>query len=174
MDFLCNNSDTYDAIYAFDVLEHIEKEKQINLLNMIYERLSDNGFIVIQVPNALAPTSSFFRYVDFTHVISYTTETISFLLHNAGFHFFQVRPQHQELPSVQELKLPWARLYRHEFGIKDFILTPNIVAVAFKNKDCYAEYKMRAPSIQNNYNEPLYSKKETPLHRLKRHIKKFF
>ena len=89
---------------------------------------------MIRVPNALAPTATFYRYEDFTHGLIYTDKTLSFLAKNAALMYITTRPSHQECERVQELKLPWARLYREEFCIKDFILTPNIVSVIFKNK----------------------------------------
>lgn len=146
----------YDVIYAFDVLEHVAKEKQLTLLKKMYAHLRDDGFIVIQVPNALSPTALYFRYTDFTHVVSYTKETLEFLLHNAGFHFAKVRPQHQETKAIQDLKLPWVRLYRQEYGLTnpdDFILTPNIVVVAFKKKELLEAYLKKAPPINNTYEE---------------------
>ncbi|WP_440862620.1 class I SAM-dependent methyltransferase [Symbiopectobacterium purcellii] len=171
---LLQQSDTkYNTVYAFDVLEHIAKEKQLALLKLIYDKTSDNACLALSTPNALAPTATFYRYIDFTHTIIYTQNTIGFLLQNAGFHFFCVRPQHQETAEVQKLKLPWARLYRHEFGIDNFILTPNLVVVAFKTREALDEYLEKAPLIKNKYNETV-DKKNKPggLRRLWGHIKK--
>lgn len=154
----------YRVIYAFDVLEHIAKHKQLSLLKKMYKHLADDGFIVIQVPNALSPTALYFRYTDFTHVVSYTKETLEFLLHNAGFHFAKVRPQHQETAEIQQLKLPWARLYRQEYCLTnpdDYILTPNIIVIACKNQQVLEEYLSQAPHILNDYPE-VKAKKNTP------------
>lgn len=104
--FLSNDISKYHAIYAFDVLEHIEKQKSFEILKLIYNHLQDDGMLVIQVPNALSPTATYFRYIDFTHTISYTEHSLGFLLHNAGFHDFCIRPTHIESQNIQELKLP--------------------------------------------------------------------
>ena len=82
-----------------------------------------------------------------------TDKTLSFLAKNAALMYITTRPSHQECERVQELKLPWARLYREEFCIKDFILTPNIVSVIFKNKDSFEDYLKKAPIINNSYPE---------------------
>ncbi|WP_264039798.1 class I SAM-dependent methyltransferase [Pectobacterium carotovorum] len=171
IDFLQENDKTYDTIYAFDVLEHIAKEKQLDFLKMVFNHTNDTGFIALSIPNALAPTAMLYRYDDFTHTTVYTENTISFLLHNAGFHFFSIRPQHQESAMVQELKLPWARLYRHESGMDNFILTPNLVIVAFKTKDGLEKYNKKSPKISNTYPDAVYSKARG-LRRIWKHIKK--
>jgi 2-polyprenyl-3-methyl-5-hydroxy-6-metoxy-1,4-benzoquinol methylase len=155
-DFLRDGSEKFDAVYCFDVLEHIEKEDQLPLLKLINSRLADGGFVVIRVPNALSPTSMYFRYIDFTHCISYTTYSLSFLLRNAGLHYITVRAERQEPLRMQWMKIPWANLYRFEYGLEDFALTPNIVAVAFKDEDMFKDYMSRAPLVQNGYRGPMW------------------
>lgn len=153
-EFLIKDKNKYDAIYMFDVLEHIAKEEQLPLLNEIKKHLTQNGFVAICVPCATCPTANYYRYLDFTHVVSYTRHSIGFLLHNAGLHYYTVRPQYQESERIQMLKLPWARLYRDEFGIADPILTANLVAVAFQNEDAFKKYIADVPEIHNDYAEP--------------------
>ena len=153
IEYLKSTSDRFNVIYFFDVLEHIDKEKQLEFLKLIYEHLDDNGMIAFSVPNALAPSSMFYRYDDFTHTISYCKNTISFLLRNAGFHYMDIRPQHKECNNVLRIKRPWADIYRIEFELKDIILTPNLVVVAFKDKADFLYYRETAPTIENNYYE---------------------
>ncbi len=151
IEYLKNTIDTFDVIYFFDVLEHLDKEKQLDFLKLVCEHLDDNGMIAFSVPNALAPSGMLYRYDDFTHTVSYCKNTISFLLHNAGFHYMDIRPQHKESSKVMRLKRPWADIYRKEFGIEDVILTPNLVTVAFKNKTEFESYLKAAPIIKNDY-----------------------
>lgn len=173
--FLTNNTSSYHAVYAFDVLEHINKEKQLELLQLIFKQLHDNGMLVIQVPNALAPTATYFRYNDFTHTISYTEHSLGFLLHNAGFHDFCIQPTHNESLETQALKLPWAKLYRHEFGLENLILTPNLTAIVFKNKKSYQSWKEHAPIIKNLYEDNNTKDNTSKLkHYIKRKWKKFY
>ncbi len=151
--FLDESDRLFDAIYCFDLLEHVAKEKQLPLLRRIAERLTPNGRAVFQVPNALSPTAGYFRYTDFTHNVSYTDVTMKFLLANAGLQRVAVRPQNAESLELQRLKLPWARLYRTEFGLDSFILTSNLVAVAFKNDADFAEWSATVPTLENRYSE---------------------
>lgn len=156
IDFLSNTHDIFDVIYVFDVLEHIAKEKQLEFLRLIYSRLKDDGFVVFSIPNALAPSGMLYRYDDFTHTVSYCSNTISFLLSNAGFPYMNIRPQYKESEEVINMKKTWADIYRIEFGMKDVILTPNLVVVAFKIESMYNAYMYNAPVIENNYgNTPI-------------------
>ncbi|WP_104718123.1 class I SAM-dependent methyltransferase [Helicobacter trogontum] len=168
--FLLNDTSNYNTIYAFDVLEHIEKKKQLSLLRLIFERLDDNGMFVVQVPNALAPTAAYFRYIDFTHTISYTEHSLGFLLHNAGFHNFCIQATHNESLEIQRLKVPWAKLYKNEFGIQEPILTPNLIAIIFKNKESYQKWKQHAPIIKNAYEYDITPRSN--ITRLRSYIKK--
>ena len=49
IEYFEHNNTLYDAIYCFDVLEHLEKERQIILLNQMYEHLTDTGIIVMRI-----------------------------------------------------------------------------------------------------------------------------
>jgi 2-polyprenyl-3-methyl-5-hydroxy-6-metoxy-1,4-benzoquinol methylase len=149
--FLKNDKTIYDNIYCFDLLEHLEKSIQVDFLKEIYKHLDKNGFAVLQIPNAIAPLANYFRYIDFTHNISYTDVSINFLCKNAGFKYILTRPQHQESPHILYLKKPWANLFEQEFGISDMILTPNLVTILFKNEETYKEYLKKVKPIHNNY-----------------------
>jgi 2-polyprenyl-3-methyl-5-hydroxy-6-metoxy-1,4-benzoquinol methylase len=62
--FLEKQNTLFDYIYMLDILEHIEKERQLPLLKMCYQKLSKDGVLVLQVPNALSPSFTYFRYDD--------------------------------------------------------------------------------------------------------------
>lgn len=157
MDFLKKSKEKYDAILAFDFIEHIAKEKQIECLELMKQHLVDDGFVALQTPNALCPTFEFFRYADHTHNISFTAESLSYCLHNAGLHSFAIRPHMQESERVQELKLPWARIYREEYGLRDFILTPHLFCIAFYSESAFYKWFANVLPIDNNYSEPSYN-----------------
>lgn len=162
VEFFKKTEEVFDVIYCFDVLEHIKKDEQLEFFKLLNKHLSDTGFIVIRVPNALAPTASYYRYIDFTHNISYTDNTISFLAKNAGLMYIITRPTHQESKKIQKLKLPWAKLYREEFGMQNPILTPNIVSIIFKNKNTFENYLEKAPIINNCYSKIKNTNKKYP------------
>ena len=150
--FLEKTEETFDVIYCFDLAEHLPKEKQPYFFKLINTHLNNNGFAVIRVPNALSPTANFFRYEDFTHVTSYTPITLDFLCKNAGFDYITTRPDVKECLELRRLKVQYAEIYRKQFGLDNLILTPNLLTIAFKDKDVYENYLKQAPLIDNNYN----------------------
>jgi len=66
----------YDIIISKDVMEHIAKEKQEEFVRSIYHALNEGGVAIIQVPNMDWLMSNHERYMDFTHEIGYTRESL--------------------------------------------------------------------------------------------------
>lgn len=150
-EFLKNNKNTYDTIYCLDLLEHLDKSIQVDFLKEIYNHLDENGFAVLRVPNAIAPLANYFRYNDFTHTTAYTSISLDFLCKNAGFEHIHINPEHQEAPHIMYLKRPWGILFEQEYGLKNVILTPNIVTIMFKNETSYRNYLQNIKPIINDY-----------------------
>lgn len=103
---------SYDAIFLFDVLEHLSKEGQQQLLKAICALLAPGGRFIISVPNANSTFASRWRYNDWTHEISFTESSLDFLLLNYGFekiayypYEFIMRPRYLYLLS--KAGLPW-------------------------------------------------------------------
>lgn len=149
--FFSNRKDKYDLVTMIDCLEHIDKPKQIELLKNIYDNLIGDGSLLIQVPNALSPTFAYHRYIDFTHTLSYTTESLSYVLKNAGFSYISFRPAWRENSEITKLKSVHAELLKAEFGMHNPILTSNLVGVAFKSKEAYDNYCSSAPKMELKY-----------------------
>lgn len=149
--FFAKNTTQYDLVTMIDCLEHIDKDKQIDLLGSINQNLSRDGGLLIQVPNALSPTFAYHRYIDFTHRLSYTTESLGYVLKNAGFSYITFRPAWKENREIVELKTGHAQLLKAEFGMINPILTSNLVAVAFKSKQAFDSYQKNAPKMEIKY-----------------------
>lgn len=105
MDFLNkslkNNFKGYDIIFARDLVEHFNKEEILDLLELIYQILRENGILIIQTPNAESPFGGRYRYWDFTHEIGFTGSSINQVLAVSGFGEIYVYPQR---PVVHGLK----------------------------------------------------------------------
>ncbi|MDW7972576.1 MAG: class I SAM-dependent methyltransferase [Thermodesulfovibrio sp.] len=69
-------SNTYDVIIAKAVMEHIHKQDQEKFVELIYNSLNDGGIALIAVPNMDWILSNHERYMDFTHEIGYTRESL--------------------------------------------------------------------------------------------------
>ena len=67
------------------MLEHVPVAAQIELLRTIRGALRPGGRLILTVPNANSPLASRWRYIDFTHHVSFTEHSLSFVLRNASF-----------------------------------------------------------------------------------------
>jgi SAM-dependent methyltransferase len=85
IEWLAGNSNSFDHIILFDVLEHIPKDQQINFLKAALMSLKPNCLMHLRVPNANSIISSRWRYNDFTHYTPFTESSARFALLNAGF-----------------------------------------------------------------------------------------
>jgi len=83
--WLRDNSNSFDHIILFDVLEHIPKSQQIAFLRAAFLSLKPGCFVHLRVPNANSIVSSRWKYNDFTHHTTFTESSARFVLLNAGF-----------------------------------------------------------------------------------------
>lgn len=84
-EFLKNCARKFDFVLAIDVLEHLDRTKQINVVEGIHQVLEPGGLFLCRVPNANAITASRYRYIDWTHFCSFTEESLDFVLFGGGF-----------------------------------------------------------------------------------------
>ncbi len=75
----------YDVIAAFDVLEHLNKNEIVQLMQSIYEALSDNGVFIMRTPNGGSLSGLYIRYSGFTHEIAFTPLSVDELFKAIGF-----------------------------------------------------------------------------------------
>jgi len=85
LEYLQKFPEAYHLILLLDVLEHIPYQEQLAFLRAIYRTLKPGGQIICTVPNANSILASRWRYIDWTHQISFTETSLDFLLYNAGF-----------------------------------------------------------------------------------------
>ena len=86
----------YDIILAFDVLEHL-KDPEKEILK-VKKSLKKNGVFIFSVPNNYGLygkiMTSFFNYMDRTHISTYKRKKWIAILKDAGFKV-EVYNQHQ-------------------------------------------------------------------------------
>jgi predicted TPR repeat methyltransferase len=82
--FLENNKG-FDLIILTDVVEHMKKDELLGLLRRSYEALVPDGHIIIRTPNASSIFGCYGRYIDFTHEISFTEQSLRQVLLATGF-----------------------------------------------------------------------------------------
>jgi SAM-dependent methyltransferase len=96
--YLSKRKGTYSLITMLDVLEHIPVEQQVEVAQAIHDALIPGGRLIVQVPNANSILASRWRYIDCTHVNSYTEQSIYPILRSGGFTKIAVPPLDNTLP----------------------------------------------------------------------------
>ncbi|MFQ5964080.1 MAG: methyltransferase domain-containing protein [Candidatus Scalinduaceae bacterium] len=139
--FLEDKMNSYDLIFARDVLEHLTKDEILKVLETINNALKVDGLLVIQAPNGESLFSGRIRYGDLTHELAFTQDSLNQALKTVGFAyagFYPTGPVPHGLKSTVRFFL-WKmieKLLRFymlvETGSGDGIYTQNIIAVARK------------------------------------------
>lgn len=142
MQYLGKNSKQFDAITAFDVVEHFRKEELLPLLDAIFLALKPGGIFIMQSPNADGPFGCRYRYYDFTHELAFTKTSASQVLSAVGFRTIAVYPTdpvcHGFISTCrwllwQALRFILGLYLAIETGcFRGHILTQNLLAVAKK------------------------------------------
>lgn len=90
--YLAEKAGRAGCVLCLDVLEHIPKNQQIEFLKAIYQSLRPGGRLILTVPNANSAVGLRWRYIDWTHEISFTEHSLDFVLFHAGFHKITILP----------------------------------------------------------------------------------
>ena len=151
--FLQGQPGAYQVVLLMDVLEHIPRTDQPGFLRAIAGSLRPNGRLICSVPNASSAISGYWLHNDYTHQLSFTEDSLEFLLEQTGFGDVTicgpeiwVRPRFLFwLPTARSTAwwlrclLRWRQraTYVAELGWergRRIALTPNLLAVANKKK----------------------------------------
>ncbi len=86
VEFLKDNPNRFDVITLFDMIEHIEFERQLEAAQAIYHALRERGRVIIRTGNmANMFVGAYTRYMDYTHHYGFTEFSLCQLLCNGGF-----------------------------------------------------------------------------------------
>lgn len=152
-DYLASRPGAYAAILLMDVLEHVPRERQPAFLQAVSRSLAPDGRLICTVPNAGSSIASYWLHNDYTHEMSFTTDSLMFLLNEGGFDHvacggieFALRPRFLFwLPTKRTIawllrccfRLRRRMEYIGELGWergRAVILTPNLLAIAEKKR----------------------------------------
>lgn len=139
--FLKEKKDTYDMVFARDVIEHFSKDRVLELLESVFNSLRIGGMIIIQTLNGEGPFANRYLYGDFTHEVAFTTNSLNQVLKGVGFgdpSYYSTGPVPKGVRSVVRFFM-WKgieallRFYMLvETGNSRGIFTQNIIAMAIK------------------------------------------
>ena len=122
--------ETFDVIFLFEVIEHLELEEGMKMLEKIYGLLNDGGRLILTTPNIFNP-SRFWR--DATHRQAYCYDELGGLLLAHGFEVKEMYRTYSDALHRFLFRLyVMAPLHRY-LGI-DFAKSILIVAVKGKEK----------------------------------------
>lgn len=108
----------YDAVFLFDVLEHIPPAEQLRFMRLLAATLRPGGEMYIKVPNANSPLAARWRYNDWTHHASFTECSLEFVCVHAGLGNLQALVDETSTPA----RWPWIPRWglRHYY-VKHFV-----------------------------------------------------
>lgn len=127
----------FDVIIMSHVLEHIEKDKVIETLKTIRERLlKKGGSLYVMVPNAQSNTGCYWRYEDWTHKTLFTSGSLFYVVKAAGFSdikFLDIDNTEQHKIIKRLIKKLFLKIYR--------------MKIDFWNKVTSSAYHAESPNI---------------------------
>jgi len=85
LEYLKAAEETFDCIFALNILEHLDKDTLLEVLRLSSARLTPGGALVAMVPNALSPLGTVTRHWDITHEWAFTPNNFRQLAPLAGF-----------------------------------------------------------------------------------------
>ena len=74
--------ESFNVVFLFEVIEHVDLEEGVQLLKRVYSLLKDGGRLILTTPNVFSP-SRFWR--DATHKVAYCYDELGGLLLAQGF-----------------------------------------------------------------------------------------
>lgn len=93
-EFLKTNKAFFDIIVMNDIIEHLNRKEIIEILELIHNNLNENGKIFIKTPNMANPILGVHgRYIDFSHKIGFTEESLAQVLRISNFKNIEIIPQ---------------------------------------------------------------------------------
>ena len=136
----------FDVIVLNDIIEHIPKERVLELLKLCFNALKPGRKIFVKTDNMSNPFSLKLRYQDFTHEVGFTEESFVQVLYIAGFRNIRVfgASEHTSSISIRVLIRKIVHMIlRLLFLIQGFsapkILDKCIIAIAEKPNNPYCE-----------------------------------
>jgi len=91
LDYLRGTRDSFDCIFALNILEHLGKDTLLEVLRLCSARLVLGGTFVAIVPNAISPFGTVTRFWDFTHEWAFAPNNFRQLAPLSGFSELEFR-----------------------------------------------------------------------------------
>jgi len=119
--FLEKHKNEFDWIVLNDFIEHIKKERLMELLSLIYASLRKGGGVLIKTPSMTNPFSLMNRYIDITHEVGFTEHSLKEVLDMSGFKKVKIKEALYPIISLKSFLHRIAGKISH-FIIRMFLL----------------------------------------------------
>lgn len=130
--YLKNCAQKFDLIVLFHVLEHLFKDEILDILELIYDSLTDKGTLIIEVPNAGSPIfGGNSRFSEFTHEVGFTPPSLKEVILVSGFEKVKVYPI-RGLSIKARVVFNIVNFFIHSRFTKDIFVEGEIFAVVWK------------------------------------------
>ncbi len=129
----------YDVLILRDVLEHFDRPRILEVLELCRGALRETGTLLVQVPNAEAPLWGRIRYGDFTHELAFTEASLRQIFGSLGFASVAVHPagpvrlRARDLPRQMLwrcLEIVYKLMVFAETGRRWAVVTESVIAAA--------------------------------------------
>jgi SAM-dependent methyltransferase len=129
----------YDLIAMTDLLDHFQKDRVIEILQLSFSALNKGGFLIVRVTNADNPMFARFFYRDFTHETPFTPDSIRQCLEIAGFKVLTI--DYEKIPPLKIgkrhiikswVKSAGLKILGKFFGISSAAFSEDLVVVVQK------------------------------------------
>lgn len=138
LEYMRSHKDSFSAILCTDVLEHIAGDDlSLEWITALLEALVPGGFLFCRVPNAANFTGTYTRYMDLTHVRSFTSTSLLQFLEAGGFRGCSIVPTRSARLSGRARLMVEHYLHRAVFLIcgkgSERVFTKDICAIGFND-----------------------------------------
>lgn len=130
--FLEKNELKYDLIVLLDLIEHLGKDKIIRFIDLLYKTLEVNGRVLLRTPNMGSLFGLRSRYIDFTHEVGFTEESIKQVFNQTKFSRVEVHNTYIGKKRLFAIKL-YQRFLEKLYNINiSNIVTQDLILIATK------------------------------------------
>lgn len=130
-DYLISKPDNYfDVVTAFNIIEHIKKDKVQYILDLINTKLKPKGMLIIEIPNADSPLGIHTLFSDLTHEFAFSRKLITRLFCIANFDNIKVMYQPmRKNPIIKIAQKIIAKVVGFEY---EMMFSGNIIIIGYK------------------------------------------
>jgi len=129
--YLGQHSDEFDVLTANDLIEHLPKSRIGEFLSLCQSALKPGGRLIIKTPNMDHPLAPHYRYIDFTHEVGFTEQSLYEVCAAADLQKITIHPgSPNRLGPWRDRPVRW--WYRWWGEVPPRIASANLVAVGYK------------------------------------------